>query len=62
MTFDDDRCPIRTAVAPQAVASCRNLVIVLVRRTGHRYVAAAMHTFAGRPFTAIAIVGSVVMK
>jgi DDE family transposase len=65
VTFDEDRCPIRTGAAPQAMAACRNLVIALVRRAGYPNVAAALRTYAGRPATAIALVataGCKVMK
>jgi hypothetical protein len=55
LTFDEDRCPIRPGAAPQAMAACRNLVIALVRRSGETNVAAALRTFGGRPFTAIAL-------
>jgi predicted transposase YbfD/YdcC len=30
VTFDEDRCPIRSGAAPEAVAACRHLVIALV--------------------------------
>jgi Transposase DDE domain len=65
VTFGEDRCPIRSGAAPQAMAACRNLVLALVRRAGHANLAAALRTFAGRPATAIALVataGSQVMK
>jgi hypothetical protein len=58
VTFDEDRCAIRTGAAPQAVAACRNLVLALVRRAGHANVAAALRTYAGRPAAAIALVAS----
>lgn len=65
VTFAEDRSPIRTGAAPEAVAACRNLVIALVRRTGRTDIAAALRTNAGRPLTAIALVataGCQVMK
>jgi hypothetical protein len=65
VTFGEDRCPIRTGAAPQAVAACRNLVIAVARRAGHDNVAAALRAFAGRPLAAIALLattGAVMMK
>jgi hypothetical protein len=53
VTFDEDRCQIRSGAAPQAVAACRNLVLALLRRGGAANIAAALRTHAGRPATAI---------
>ena len=46
MTFDEDRCQIRSGAAPQASAACR----------GHATIAEATRTYAGRPRLAIALV------
>ena len=65
VTFDEDRCPIRTGAAPQAVAACRNLAIALLRRAGATNIAAALRTYAGRWPAGIALVataGCQVMK
>ena len=56
VTFDEDRCQIRSGAAPQAVAACRNLAVALVRRRGDDNIAAALRTHAGRPATAVAFV------
>jgi hypothetical protein len=56
VTFDEDRCQIRSGAAPQAFAACRNLAIALVRRRGGDNIAAALRTHAGRPATAVALV------
>jgi hypothetical protein len=56
VTFDEDRCPIRSGAAPQAVAACRNPAIALVRRHGHDNIAEALRTHAGRPRSAVALV------
>lgn len=56
VTFDEDRCQIRSGAAPQAFAACRNLAITLLRRAGHHNIAAALRTGAGRPATAVALV------
>ena len=58
VTFDEDRCQVRTGAAPPAVAACRNLAIALLRRRGHDHIAEALRTIAGRPRTAIEIVTS----
>ena len=42
VTFDEDRSQVRTGAAPQVLAGLRNLVIRLVRWTGHSNVAAAL--------------------
>ena len=42
VTFDEDRCQVRTGAAPQVLAALRNLAISLVRRAGHSNVAAAL--------------------
>ena len=65
VTFDEDRCPIRTGAAPQVCAAVRNLVLVLLRRAGAPNIAAALRTYAGRWHDAIALVataGCQVMK
>lgn len=56
VTFDEDRCQIRTGAAPQAVAACRNLTLALLRRRGHDNIAAALRTYAARPHLAVALV------
>jgi len=60
VTFDEDRCQIRTGAAPQAFAACRNLVIALLRRARYDNVAEALRTHAGRPREAVALVASAV--
>ena len=65
VSFDEDRSAVRTGAAPQVCAACRNLAITLLRRAGACNIAAACRTYAGRPFTAIALLataGSEVMK
>jgi hypothetical protein len=56
VTFDEDRCQIRSGAAPQAFAACRNLAIALLRRHGHDNIAEALRTHAGRPRSAVALV------
>ena len=56
VTFDEDRCQIRSGAAPQVMAALRNLVIGLLRRGGASNIAAALRTLAGQPQRAIAFV------
>lgn len=56
VTFDEDRCQVRTGAAPQVLAALRNLVISLVRRAGHPNVAAALRRHAAHPVEALALV------
>lgn len=56
VTFDEDRCQVRTAAAPQVVAGLRNLTIALLRRRHTTNIAGALRTFAARPRQAVALV------
>lgn len=56
VTFDEDRCQIRTGAAPQVMAALRNLVIGLFRLRGLRNIAAALRTHAWHAHRAIALV------
>lgn len=49
MNFDEDRSQIRTGAGPRVMASLRNLVIVILRLTGHTNIAAALRHHARRP-------------
>lgn len=42
VTFDEDRCTIRTGAAPQVMATLRNAAIGLLRLAGHAGIAAAL--------------------
>lgn len=53
VTFDEDRCQIRTGAAPQVMAALRNLVIGLLRLVHVTNVAAALRSYAARPSTAV---------
>jgi predicted transposase YbfD/YdcC len=55
VTFDEDRCQVRTGNAPQVLATCRNLALALLRRAGYPNIAAALRTHASRPPTAVAL-------
>ena len=41
-TFAEDASQLRTGTAPRAMASLRNLAIGILRRHGHRNIAAAL--------------------
>jgi hypothetical protein len=58
VTFDEDRCQVRSGAAPQAFAACRNLASALLRRAGHPNLAEALRTHAGRPRQAVALVAT----
>ncbi len=57
VTFDEDRCQIRTDAAPQVMAALRNLVMGLIRRTGATNVAAALRHYGWKPLEALALFG-----
>ena len=57
VTFDEDRCPVRTGAGPQVLAALRNTVIGVLRRAGHPNIAAALRTYAGHPTAALALLG-----
>jgi predicted transposase YbfD/YdcC len=56
VTFDEDRCQIRSGAAPEAFAVCRNLAIALLRRCHAPNIAAPLRTNAGRPHRAVRLV------
>lgn len=58
VTFDEDRCQVRTGAAPQVMAALRNLVIGLLRLCQSRNIAAALRTLAGSPRRALTLVTS----
>lgn len=57
VTFDEDRCQVRTGAAPQVVAGLRNAVISLIRLSGKTNIAAALRRHAAHPAEALALVG-----
>ena len=58
VTFDEDRCQIRTGNAPQVMAALRNLVIGLLRLCQTRNIAAVLRALAGSPRRALTLVTS----
>lgn len=57
VTFDEDRCQIRTRGGPQGVAAVRNTVIGVLRLAGEPNIAAALRTCAAKPYRALALLG-----
>lgn len=58
VTFDEDRCQIRSGAAPQVMSALRNLVIGLLRLKRVRNIAAALRTYAWEPRRALQLVVS----
>jgi hypothetical protein len=56
VTFDEDRCQVRSGAAPQVMAALRNTVIGLLRCEGASNIAAALRTYAAHPERALALV------
>jgi predicted transposase YbfD/YdcC len=52
VTWDEDRCQIRTGHGPQVMASLRNLAISILRLTGHTNIAAGLSHHA-HPLNAV---------
>jgi predicted transposase YbfD/YdcC len=46
VTYDEDRCRIRTDNGPRVMASIRNLAIAIARMMGFRYIPDANRAFA----------------
>ncbi len=49
MTFGEDSSQVRTRNGPRVMAALRNLVITILRLTGHTSIAAALRHHARRP-------------
>lgn len=56
VTFDEDRCQVRSGAAPQVMAALRNTTIALLRCIGASNIAAALRTHGGHPHRALALV------
>jgi predicted transposase YbfD/YdcC len=57
VTFDEDRCQIRTGSGPRVMASLRNFAIGLLRLLGHHCIAKAVRHFAARPHRVPVMIG-----
>lgn len=58
VTFDEDRCQVRTGAAPQILAAFRNLIIGLLRAAGHTNIAAALRFCAVQPHYPLQLIGA----
>lgn len=58
VTFDEDRCQVRSGAAPQVMAALRNITIGLLRLAGTPNIAAALRRHAAHPAEALALVGA----
>jgi len=56
VTFDEDRCQVRSGAAPQVMAALRNTAIALLRCEGAGNIAAALRSYAAHPKRALALV------
>lgn len=57
VTFDEDRCQVRTGGGPQGLAALRNTVIGVLRLASAPNIAAALRTCAAKPHRALALLG-----
>jgi predicted transposase YbfD/YdcC len=57
VTFDEDRCQIRTRNAPQIMASLRNFVISLFRWFKKSNLAETLRDMAARPYLSLRLLG-----
>ncbi len=58
VTFDEDRCQVRTPNVPQVLATLRNVVIGLLRHLGERTVADARRTCSADPTVALRLLSA----
>ena len=58
VTFDEDRCQVRTGSAPQVMAALRNMAISLLRLARKPNIAEALRRNAAHPDEALALVGA----
>ena len=58
VTFDEDRCQVRTPGIPQFLATLRNLVIGLLRQLGERTIADARRTCSADPSVVLRLLGA----
>jgi predicted transposase YbfD/YdcC len=56
VTFDEDRCPIRTGNGPRVAATARSLVIALLRACHFDNIAAGLRSLAYKPQQALNLV------
>ena len=59
VTFDEDRCQVRSGSAPQVMSTIRNTAIGLLRIAGNSNIAAALRRNAARPEIPLRLVGAI---
>lgn len=57
VTFDEDRCRIRTKSGHQVMTSLRNLAIGILRLRKHANIAKALRHYAAKPHLTLALIG-----
>lgn len=57
VTFDEDRCQVRTGSGPRVMATLRNLAIGVLRLAGATNIAAGLRWAARVPARALALLG-----
>jgi predicted transposase YbfD/YdcC len=57
VTFDEDRCQVRTGAAPHGLAAVRNTAIAVLRRAGFANIAAGLRRCAAHPPLVFALLG-----
>lgn len=57
VTFDEDRCQIRSNSGPRIMATLRNFAISILRYVGHSNIAKAIRHMAGKPHLALGLIG-----
>jgi predicted transposase YbfD/YdcC len=58
VTFAEDASQLRTGAAPRTMASLRNLAVAILRRHGHRNIAAALRYYARDATRLLPLLGS----
>src|SRR4030043_1158624 len=57
VTFDEDRCRIRTNSSPRIMATFRNLSISILRFKGYKNIARALRFYTRKPHLTLQLVG-----
>ena len=57
VTFDEDRCQIKTNNGPQVMACIRNFIISILNLLGLKKIASSVRFFASRPHRTLAVLG-----
>jgi hypothetical protein len=57
ITYDEDRCRIRTRSGPRVMAALRNLSIGILRLQKHSNIAKAIRHYAAKPYLTLSLIG-----